>query len=943
MFRYYEDATKTSENRLKQRAYYIPKNSQTMLNGIWDFIFFENGDAASDYSKWDKIDVPSCWQLRGYETPNYTNVNYPYPCDPPFVPDINPMGVYRRTFNIDDLEKKHYLVLEGVSSLGEVYVNDKYVGFTTGSHLQAEFDITPYVTLGENTLIINVRKWNCTSYIEDQDFFRFNGLFRDVYLLSRPKGHLTDIKIVSENGIINIETDKKALVRLYYKDALLEEKEIDCIGNFKVEDFHQWTAETPELYTLMFICAREEIIQKTGFRTVETSEKGVFLVNGTPVKLKGVNHHDTNGHEGWCMTREELYIDLLKMKELNVNTVRTSHYPPSPVFLEMCDELGFYVILECDVEEHGMTRATPMQNYGNPYPEQETKWPGYAPEWEKEHVERMERAYNRDKNHASVIIWSIGNENAYGPYGNNLRAMVNWLRKTDKTRLVHSEDASRCSDQAYSDLYSRMYVTSDAVEAIALDESVKVPVFLCEYSHAMGNGPGDIWDYWEVFLKHEKCAGGCVWEWADHTVVVDGVCKYGGDFKGELTHDRNFCSDGVVFHDRSFKAGSYEMKATYAPFRIKADKNTVTVKNLFDFTSFKDYTLTYKVIADGNVFDKGIINCDILPKAEYSFNVKTPNSCALGCVISVTLLKDNEEIATLEVPLDVEIKTEEKTDVLCPLFEDNLTVYAVGDNFKYAFSKQTGNLISAYIDGKEQLSYPVFPSVFRAPTDNDRNIKKRWCSIDAWSGENLDKSFNKCYELKIENGIIVVSGAISGISRRPVLRYKMTLSVFEDGRIRTSLTGDVAADAPFLPRFGFDYVLKKKNARFTYFGYGPLESYRDSLHHASLSYHKSTAENEYVPYIYPQEHGNHTGVKELSVGKFRFTSLNGMDISVLEYSPLDLYKANHTDELERRNSTYVRIDFKNSGLGSNSCGPALAPQYQFNEKHFDFIYDMEIL
>ncbi len=942
MQRYYEDPLKTSENRLKGRAYYIPKDSQTVLNGIWDFIYFENGDAASDYSAWDKIDVPSCWQLRGYEEPNYTNINYPYPCDPPFVPDINPMGVYRRYFEIQDTDKLQYLVLEGVASLGEIYINGRYVGFTTGTHLMAEFDITPFVKKGENEIIIKVRKWNCTSYIEDQDFFRFNGLFRDVYLLSRPKGHLYDIKITAENGIIDVETDKTATVQLYYKDTLLDEKVIDKKGTLTVNKPRLWSAETPELYTLVFICAGEKIIQKTGFRTVEI-KNDVLTLNGAPIKLKGVNHHDTTGNEGWCMTREEMLLDLLKMKELNVNTIRTSHYPPQPVFLEMCDELGFYVMVECDIEEHGMARREPSHAYGDPFEEQDTVWPAYAPEWKNEHLSRVERMYHRDKNHASVISWSTGNENVYGPYTENHKAMVDWLRATDKTRFIHSEDATRSNALEYSDVFSRMYVSIPDLETIINDENMKKPVFLCEYSHAMGNGPGDIWDYWELFHKYDKCAGGCVWEWADHTVVVDGIAKYGGDFKTELTHDENFCSDGVVFHDRTFKAGSLEMKAAYTPFRISVSGNTVKYVNLYDFTSLKDYTVKYKVLVDGNVFDKGIIRSDILPKEAFEFNIQVPEKCCLGAAVSVSLYKGKDEIGTLEVPVQTEIIKRTYNEQPAVLFEDELTVYAVGERFKYAFSKQTGNLISAYVDGKEQLNQPVMPSLFRAPTDNDRNIRFKWCMMDAWQGENLDKSFVKCYDLVLENNKITVFGAIAGVSRRPALKYSAEITVYSDGRINTKLKGTVPDNAVYLPRFGFDYVLNKKNASFTYFGYGPNECYRDSFHHGSLKMHKSTAKKEYVNYIYPQEHGNHTGVKELNVGAFRFTSEKGLDISVLEYSPTDILKAKHTDELKRQNYTYVRIDYKNSGLGSNSCGPRLLEKYQFNEKEFEFEYNMEVI
>lgn len=362
MKRFYEDPLKTSENRLKQRAYYIPegKAEYISLNGIWNFAFFENGDAAPEKITYtDTIEVPSCWQLKGYEEPNYTNLNYPYPCDPPYVPDINPMGVYNRTFLLSDKNEKHYLVFEGLSSCGEVFINGKYVGFTTGSHLQSEFDITPYVTLGENTVTVKVHKWCAVSYLEDQDFFRYNGIFRDVYILSRPKNHLRDIEITADGNSVNIVTDKKATVSLLFNGEVIETKTVNRTGSFYVKSPALWTAETPVLYELLFECSGEEIRQKFGFRSASISKDFELLINGSPIKMKGVNHHDTTPHGGWCMTDEEIKKDLLLMKELNINFIRTSHYPPSPKFLNYCDELGFYVILETDIECHGFSRAVP--------------------------------------------------------------------------------------------------------------------------------------------------------------------------------------------------------------------------------------------------------------------------------------------------------------------------------------------------------------------------------------------------------------------------------------------------------------------------------------------------------------------------------------------------------------------------------------------------------
>ncbi|MBQ9703529.1 MAG: glycoside hydrolase family 2, partial [Clostridia bacterium] len=453
--RFYENPQKTFENREKQRAYYIPegKAEYTLLNGEWNFAYFPNSDIATEPEKWDKIEVPSCWQILGYEEPNYTNINYPFGCDDPYVPNINPMGMYERAFTVSDTTKKTYIVFEGIATCGVVYINGKYVGFTQGTHLQSEFDITKYVVEGENTLRVKVYKWCAGSYLEDQDCFRFNGLFRDVYLLSRPKGHIKDFSIRTENNkTVLVKSDKVSTVTLYDGDTLIGKAKGKDVA-IDVPSPKLWTAETPNLYKVVIECVGERIVQKVGFRTISVSSKLEILVNGTPIKLKGVNHHDSTPTRGWCMTNAEIFKDLVLMKELNCNCVRTSHYPPSPVFLEYCDELGLYVVLETDNETHGFLRRLPNVNYH--YDMESGAWPMTKPEWKAEHVSRMERAYNRDKNHTSIIMWSIGNECGYGPNG---KAMIDFLKENDKERLVHAECANwggRNLDDP--DVYSRMY------------------------------------------------------------------------------------------------------------------------------------------------------------------------------------------------------------------------------------------------------------------------------------------------------------------------------------------------------------------------------------------------------------------------------------------------------------------------------------------------------
>lgn len=953
MKRFYENPNKTSVNRLPQRSYYLPGGTATVtsLNGIWNFAFFENGDRAGEPTEWKPIEVPSCWQLKGYEAPNYTNVNYPYPCDPPVVPDQNPLGIYEREFEYLNPAKQLYLVLEGVSSCAEIFVNGQFVGFTQGSHLQAEFNLTKFAKKGKNTLRIRVFKWCCGSYLEDQDFFRFNGIFRDVYLLERPRGHLTDIALRTDKNKILIETNRTAVVSLYNAEQqLLQTQTIAKTGSFTVQNPVLWNAEQPYLYTLKFFCAGEEIVQKIGFRTIQISKNYEVLINGKPIKMRGVNHHDTSAHRGWCMTNEELFKDLKLMKSLNINTVRTSHYPPTPAFLNMCDELGFYVILETDLECHGFVSMRPNDTYWND--DELSRWPAYDPLWKKEMLERMRRAFERDKNHCSIIMWSTGNESQHGP---NHVAMIDWLHSQKDGRLVHCEDASRKETYAAEadpdcanrpDVYSRMYLSPGEIDGYGKNKERRMPGMLCEYSHSMGNGPGDVWDYWEVFLKHKKLLGGCIWEWADHTVLVDGVPKYGGDFKGELTQDGNFCCDGMVFYDRSFKAGTYEIKAAYTPFRFAVKGQKLQFTNWFDHTAVtaKDFTLRYTVQVDGELTQDETVAVTCAPHktAEILLTKPLPKTCRLGAEFTVYLYQNGEEVGHLAQPVPgcnrVAVPSEAP---LCPLTQDEFNIYAKGNGFCYTFSKQLGNFSSLVVNGVEQLLQPIYLSAHRAATDNDRYVQIYW-NKGHFKSENLDVAFNKTYDVQLKNGVIIAKCSVAGISRQPFFVYTLKVTVLQNGAVRFDLHGTVNKDAYYLPRLGFNLKLPKSVTNFTYYGYGPGESYCDLHHHASLNWHNSTVEKEFVPYVRPQEQGNHFGVTELSIGNLTFVPEKTMEINVSKYSGHQLQRANHLNELTEPFATNLRIDYKVSGIGSGSCGPQLQEKYRLKEKNIHFAFELKI-
>lgn len=936
--RSYEDLNFIQENREPQRSYYIPYDTlekalegnkekskyYKLLNGSWNFAYFKRDiDVPEIITKWDKIPVPSNWQMHGYEAPYYTNVNYPYPVDPPFVPDDNPCGIYAMDFNIDKewAEREAYIVFEGVNSCLYLYVNDEYVGHSQASHLQSEFNISKHIKVGNNKLSVKVLKWCVGSYLEDQDFFRLSGIFRDVYLLSRGKNSAKDIEISVDNRTISVSE----------KDYVLYD------GKNKIESLDNpvlWNAEKPHLYTVVVKSGDEYIPFKVGIRDIEVSKKGELLINGVSVKLKGVNRHDTHPTLGHYTPYEYMKAELLKMKELNINCIRTSHYPPSPEFLNLCDEIGFYVVDETDIEIHGFT----SRETGYKYDIENPDWICNQMQWENAFVERVQRMVERDKNHSCVIMWSMGNESGYG---SNHDAMIAWTKNRDTSRLIHFEGASLINDKCGVDVVSRMYASVERITEFAKNEDMR-PFFLCEYSHAMGNGPGDVYDYWKKIYEYPKLIGGCVWEWADHTVMVDGTYKYGGDF-GEVTHDGNFCCDGMVFADRSFKAGSLEIKATYQYIKTKITDNQLTVTNLYDFMNLKEYKLLWQVVCDGETIKTGELTCDINPHEtkEYTLDFILPKSCKLGCYLDVSLVSEHE-VAMEQHALAVKIQGKESVSKTPARFvEEKEVIKIVGENFTYTFNKHYGNFESLVIDGEEKLAAMTRLTAWRAPTDNDRNIKNKWGLFeDNMSGENLNRIFSKIYSCELKDNKILVSGNLSGISRSPFLRYNTIFSVSKDGEISVKFQGKVKENCVYLPRLGYEFELPRSNEKFKYYGMGPLENYLDMCHHTKIGMYESSAKEEYVPYIVPQEHGNHIKTKQLHIGGLKFWTEKDFQFNVSNYTSESLSKIMHESELIESDNTIVRIDYKNSGIGSNSCGPELLEEYRLNEKDIDFEFSI---
>ncbi len=931
--RKYESLNLIHENTLPPRAHYIPYDTlekalagdkaqsaiYTLLNGEWDFKYYSRDiDCPEVINDWDKVAVPSCWQTTGYEKPYYTNVNYPYPIDPPFVPQDNPVGVYRKVFTASEAQaaRKNYIVFEGVSSCVELYLNGKYVGFSTVSHCTSEFALD--FVAGENEIIAKVYKWCAGSYLEDQDFFRNNGIFRDVYLLSRNEGHLFDLTVGYDDKSFWCD----------YAYTLF-----DADGNIASTDSPVlWSAEKPYLYTAVIEHAGEFIPVKVGFRTQSVNEKGEFLVNGVSVKLKGVNHHDTHPTNGYCQTEEELRSELLKMKELNINCIRTSHYPPQPVFIELCDELGFYVVDEADMETHGIA----SRQYGCGY-DQSEYWPCQNPMWRDAHVDRAERLLQRDKNHTSVIMWSLGNE---ANYGENFAEMSRYIKANDTNlgyrRLVHYENCYdkdkkfNSVDPNTVDVVSRMYATIPEIKEY-FSTGDKRPFFLCEYSHAMGNGPGDLTDYWDYIYSKPQVIGGCIWEWADHvSPLPDGKLGYGGDF-GEETHDDNFCVDGLVFADRSFKAGSLEAKKIYQPFDTEYTNGTLTVLNRYDFTCLCERELTYEYTVDGKVVKSGKLDVKTAPHTTESIKLELEAlPCEYGAYLTIYLkTKDGHEIGFTQHKIADGKPSIINNGANVTISEDGEFATISGNGFEHKFNLHYGRLDC--IDGL--TAAPMQLTVWRAPTDNDSRIRDKW----EWD-ERYHLCYTRVYECVIEGNTITVKASLGGVSRLKFFDYEAKYTFFGDGRIDVALTGKFDTTRSFLPRLGFEFGTKENE--FSYFGYGPCEAYVDMHNAAKMGMYESSADKEYVDYVKPQEHGNHYGTKYLAIGGYEFVSADGFECNVSKYSAKKLTNTAHNFELVADEFNTVRIDYKVSGIGSNSCGPALLEQYQLKDENVRFEFSI---
>ena len=935
------------ENRAKSRYF-------KSLCGVWDFKFYPSLSELPEITEldgvcFDSIEVPRSWQTKlgnGYDVPQYTNAAYPFPFDPPFVPCRNPCGLYIKTFTLPDgvLENKRvYITFEGVDSGFFFYCNDVFVGYSQVAHMSSEFEITKYLNEGKNELKVIVLKWTDGSYLEDQDKWRTSGIIREVYLLFRDKEHIRDIKVNTslsrgyKHGYVEViyetDGDVKPVASLLY-----DGKEIHALpdGKFEINAPKLWSDETPELYELYVKSGDEHIVIPVGFTDIKVKDKVAYL-NGKPVKFKGVNRHDSHPLLGSATPYDHMKEDIMIFKRHNINAVRTSHYPNDPRFALLCDKYGVMMIDETDLEAHGVADFAPWSLLSD------------DPEWQEAYIDRAKLMYERDKNHPCVIMWSLGNESGYG---RNQKAMSAYIKARDKKRLIHYEGANERYTKKMQvgvvDVESYMYPTVQFIEQYANDESKKLPLYLCEYCHAMGNGPGDLSAYWALFDKYDCLLGGCVWEFTDHSILTKDGYTYGGDFN-EIPHDGNFCVDGLVYPDRRPHTGLLELKQAIKPFDIKdLGGGKYEITNKYRYKNLSGFKLKAVQEHNGKAIKTEIFDgLDIEPLKTGAVTFKpVKQKTGISTVTFSLVAKNASEWAPAGYEyghkqfvygeLDKRITPDMPYKVHCLQTETN--VIAEAGDVMYIFNNGDGSLEQIISNGKAELEKPVQVGIWRAPTDNDRNIRNEW------QRHGYHVTTCNCHaepDIYEEDGkaVICYSVSLGRYNNPPVLRYLVTYTVYGDGALKVEYDVSVRENQPFLPRFGCEFTLPSETENVEYFGYGPMESYSDKRLAAVLGKFRSKVKDQHEPYVRPQENGSHYGTKWAQVYSAAgdgLTFAGDIHFSASPYSIKQLTETGHEYELKADGLTYVKIDCKQSGIGSNSCGPALADEYRFKETEFSF-------
>ena len=1002
------------ENTMPSRAYYMPASHDMgplvedrfssdrviCMNGTWEFQYFNSiydlqekfYEQGYDCSRFTQVEVPGVWQNYGYDSHQYTNVRYPIPLDPPYVPQENPCGAYVRKFyyEIPEEAPRAYLNFEGVDSCFYVWVNGKYVGYSQVSHATSEFDVTEVLKNGENTLAVLVLKWCDGTYLEDQDKFRMSGIFRDVYFVNRPENvvydYFTTTEIQEEQAVITVQASyqgKAVPTKLTLYDA--EHKEIasqvfqENIGTvythkavILVKEPNLWNPEQPYLYTLVLETEGEVITDRIGLREICVKD-AVLYVNGTAIKFKGVNRHDSDPVTGFVIGLEQMKKDLQMMKESNFNAVRSSHYPNVPYFYQLCDEYGFFVIAEADNESHGTQsqylKDSNWENVSRKWNERISDNPEFIPAT----LDRTQLCVHREKNRPCIIIWSMGNECGYGC---TFEEALKWTKGFDSTRLTCYESSFYRSDRRkydYSniDIFSRMYPSLEEIQEY-MDKKPDKPFLLIEYCHAMGNGPGDLEDYFQIIYEYDVLCGGFVWEWCDHAIyqgqAANGKEKYlyGGDF-GEEVHDGNFCMDGLVYPDRTPHTGLLEYQNVYRPARVVSfcqKTGELCLENYMNYVDLKDYIyLVYEVNCDGKLLEKKqfILQESVLPhkKGTILLDITVPDSGKCYLKVSyhlkhgTSVMAQGSRMGFDEILLKNQdgrnqqatalLETQEQKEAEVQVSETDRFLSVRSDTFFYVYNKLSGLFEQLSVDGEELLETPMELNIWRAPTDNDRKIKQEW--IDAGYDRSKARAYDTHWEMNGEGIRIYSTVSVAAVAIQKVLDIEAVWKIYRTGEISVKMHVKKDREFPQLPRFGIRLFLRGEYENLKFYGLGPHESYRDKCRSCSHGLYDTTVEEQHEDYICPQENGSHTDCDYLMLEKENQTvtavSSRPFSFNVSYYSQEELTRKAHNFELEKSGSTIVCLDYAQNGIGSNSCGPELRKEYQFTEETFTF--DMKFL
>lgn len=1005
-----------------------------LLNGTWKFHYAANPLAAPenfhqlDYNtaNWDNIDVPGHWMLQGYDKPIYTNVRMPFPPDPPHVPqEDNPTGLYQRNFVIPAAwqGRQIFVCFDGVESAFYLWVNGQPVGYSQGSRLPAEFDLTPYVQVGDNTMMAMVIRWSDGSYLEDQDHWWLAGIYRDVYLYATPKADIfdffawTDLDDDFQDATLKVQAkinfydqrydatnytgqnvrfpidpaDHTVEIQLYDADdrpvltqsvsqpVLTSDWEYPQVRlSERITAPKKWSAEEPYLYTLVLTLKNvqgetvEAKSHKVGFRRVEIKNREL-LINGQPVLMKGINRHDHDDRRGKAVTYESMLADVQLLKQFNFNAVRSSHYPNDTRWYELCDQYGLYVIDEANIETHGIYNKPPND-----------------PRWLTALMERGMRMVERDKNHACIIMWSLGNESGYGP---NQDAMAGWVRYVDPTRPLHYEGTTSPytivlnkgldiggaklertqKDNLYNlgwqdglpanDVYCPMYPPIEALVAYAQEPSNTRPLIMCEYAHSMGNSTGNLKEYWEAIEQYHGLQGGFIWDWVDQGLLkVDDQGReywaYGGDF-GDTINDHNFCINGLIWPNRQPHPAMFECKKIQQPVSVQAkdlQAGVIEITNKNYFSNLSQYRVEWELAVDGQIVQQGhLVDLNIPPSTsrEVTIPFETPQLWpGAECFLNVRFVlpeatlwaEAGHEVAweqfqlPVQTPDPIPISFVELPPLELDQTDQNLTI--IGADFQLTFDKAAGQIESLTFRQTEILKNGPMLNIWRAPTDNDGikyKAEAKGPLLAEWLQAGLDRLERQTRRMTVEQpndqlicveaeSVVQADGCDHGFVHRHCYWIYGSGDIVIDNEVTAS------SELPPLPRVGLSMTLPGGFEQFSWYGRGPHENYIDRNAGTAVGLYSSSVDEQYVPYILPQENGNKTEVRWLTLTNEQGIGLLAvgrptLEVSVSHYTVQNLYQAFHTNELTRRNEITLNLDIKQCGLGGASCGPATLPQY----------------